>query len=139
MIIKVKIKKLVPEAKIPNYALEGDAAMDVHAVSKKVTDKFIEYGTGLVFEIPKDYVMLIFSRSSVSNKSLSQANSVGVLDYGYRGELFVRFYKMGDEEYEIGDRVAQIMVLPRPQIEFEEIIELSETERGDGGFGSTGN
>ncbi|MDO8467933.1 MAG: dUTP diphosphatase [Nanoarchaeota archaeon] len=136
--MKIKIKKLNEEAVIPKYSKHGDAAMDVVAVSKNVTEKFIEYGTGLSFEVPENYVMLIFPRSSVSNKTLSQCNSVGVLDSGYRGELKIRFYKIGSEEYEIGERVAQIMVLPRPEVEFQEVAELSPTERGDGGFGHTG-
>lgn len=136
--MKVKIKKLHPNAVIPGYAKEGDAGMDVHAISKEIKDNFIEYGTGLALEIPKNHVCLIFPRSSVSNKKLGLANSVGVLDSGYRGELILRFYKHGEHEYEIGERVGQIMVIPFPQIEVEEVEELTDTERSEGGFGSTG-
>ena len=136
--MKVKIKKLHSDAKIPKYAKEDDAAMDVYAISKEENDKFIEYGTGLAFEIPKGHVCLIFPRSSVSNKKLSLGNSVGVLDSGYRGELKLRFYKHGDEDYEIGDRIGQIMIILYPEIEFEEVEELSGSERGEGGFGSSG-
>jgi dUTP pyrophosphatase len=136
--IQIKIKKLIPEAIIPKYAHTGDAGMDVYAVSKKISYDFIEYGTGLSFEIPEGYVCLIFPRSSVSNKSLSLCNSIGVLDSGYRGELKLRFYQHKREEYQIGERIGQIIIIPYPNIEFEEINELSETKRGDGGFGSTG-
>jgi dUTP pyrophosphatase len=136
--MKIKIKKLNSNAIIPKYANSGDAGMDVYAISKNETEKFIEYGTGLSFEIPEQYVMLIFPRSSVSNKSLSMCNSVGVLDSGYRGELKIRFYKHKREEYEIGERIGQIIIIPYPNIDFEEVNELSETKRGEGGFGSTG-
>ena len=136
--IKVKIKKLHPDAVIPKYAKEGDAGMDVHAISRMVYDDFIEYGSGLAFEIPKDHVCLIFPRSSVSNKKLSLSNSVGVLDSGYRGELKFRFYKHGSYEYGVGDRVGQIMIIPFPRVVVEEVESLGESERGEGGFGSSG-
>lgn len=136
--MKIKIKKLCLETKIPEYSCKGDAGMDIYAVSKKSGGSFIEYGTGLAFEIPKGYVCLVFPRSSISNKVLSQCNSVGVLDSGYRGELKIRFYKHGKEEYEIGDRIGQVMIIPYPEIEFEEVDELNDSERGNGGFGSTG-
>jgi dUTP pyrophosphatase len=135
---KIKVKKLHSGAVIPRYAREGDAGMDVHAVSKVNHGKFIEYDTGLAFEIPEGYVCLVFPRSSVSNKSLSQCNSVGVLDSGYRGELKIRFYKHGEEEYEVGEKIGQIMIIPFPKVEFEEAEELNQTDWGEGGFGSTG-
>lgn len=137
--LRIKIKKLVPEAVLPKYAHPGDAGMDVYAISKQETDKFIEYGTGLAFEIPTDHVMLVFPRSSVSNLDLSLANSVGVLDSGYRGELKLRFRKTGETVYEIGDRVGQIIILPFPLVGFEETIDLAGSIRGAGGFGSSGN
>jgi len=137
--MQIKIKRLHPDAKIPSYSKAGDAGMDVYAVSKQEKDKFIEYGTGLAFEIPKGFVCLVFPRSSLSNKDLILANHVGVLDSGYRGELILKFRKIGEEVYEIGDRIGQIIILPYPEIEFKETDELSETERGNGGFGSTGN
>lgn len=146
--LDVKIKKLVPEAVIPTYAKPGDAAMDVTAIAINETDDYIEYETGLAFELPENYVMLIFPRSSNSKKDLILANSVGVLDSSYRGSLKLRFKRLPrciDEysvsthvyAYKIGDRVGQIMILPRPEINFIEVDELSETERGEGGFGST--
>ena len=136
--VQIKIKKLHPEAIIPKYSHVGDAGMDVYAVSKKETDKFIEYGTGLSFEIPENHVMLVFPRSSVTNKDLMLKNSVGVLDSGYRGELILRFNQFGEENYEIKERIGQIIIIPYPNIEIKEVEELSETSRGDGGFGSTG-
>ena len=134
----IKIKKLNKKAIIPKYAKEGDAGMDVVAVSKRVTEKFVEYGTGLAFEVPKNYVLLMFPRSSLTKKDLVMKNSIGVLDSGYRGELLVRFWKLDDDVYEIGERVAQIIILPYPSIEFNEVDELSDTQRGINGFGSTG-
>lgn len=136
--MKIKIKKIHRNAVIPSYARPGDAGMDVTAVSKEVTDKFIEYRTGLSLEIPEGYVCLIFPRSSVSKKDLMLCNSVGVLDSGYRGELILRFQNLGKEHYEIGEKIGQIMIIPYSKIEIEETEELSETERGTGGFGSTG-
>ena len=116
----------------------NDEWMDLVAVSKRVTEKFVEYGTGLSFEIPLGYVGLIFPRSSVSNKDLVLANSVGVVDSGYRGEFLVRFKKLGNEEYEVGDRIAQVVIMKLPEIEIEEAVELSSSARGEGGFGSSG-
>ncbi len=136
--MKLKIKRLHTDAKLPHYANHGDAGMDIYAVTKEVKEKFIEYGTGLAFEIPNDHVMFIYPRSSLSNKDLIMANHVGVLDSGYRGELKLRFRKIGDDVYDIGEKIGQVIVVPFPKIEFEEVDELSETKRGEGGFGSTG-
>lgn len=136
--MKLKIKRINKDAKIPHYAHHDDAGMDVYALTKEVKDKFIEYGTGLSFEVPEGYMMLVFPRGSLSNKDLIMANHVGVLDAGYRGELKMRFRKTGDDVYEIGDKIGQIIVVPFPKVEFEEVEELSETNRGGGGFGSTG-
>lgn len=145
--MKVKIKKLHENAVIPTYAKDGDAGMDLTAISKKTENEAnTVYGTGLAFEIPKGYVGLLFPRSSNSKKDLLLSNSVGVLDSGYRGEVLFKFkstisdefnYYEGDE-YEVGDRIGQIIILPYPRIEFEEVEELSETERGTGGYGSSG-
>ena len=136
--MKIKIKKIHNDAVIPRYSSEGDAALDLTAVSKNVTEKYVEYGTGLVFEIPSGFVGLIFPRSSISKKDLSQCNSVGVLDSGYRGELTMRFNALGEDIYKVGERIGQMIVLPRPEVEFEEVEELSESPRGEGGWGSSG-
>ena len=146
MNLKIKIKKLVNNAVIPTYSEEGDAGMDLVATSKWYDNNGNTcYGTGLSFEIPEGYVGLLFPRSSNAKKDLLLSNSVGVLDSGYRGEVMFKFkstlwqgsYGFG-YSYEIGDRIGQIIILPYPQIEFEEAEELSETERNTGGFGSTG-
>lgn len=145
--MKIKIKKLAVaeggiSGVIPTYAKPGDAGLDLTATSKKVVDEgsygYIEYGTGLAIEIPEGYVGLTFPRSSVSNTGLIKANAVGVIDSGYRGELKSRFKAIPDtKQYEVGDKIAQLIIIPYPKIEFEEVEELSETERGEGGYGST--
>lgn len=162
--MNIKIKRLHPDAVIPSYAKPGDAGMDITAVSKSYDETGnLTYGTGLAFEIPEGHVALLFPRSSNSKKELTLSNSVGVLDSGYRGEVFFKFkpsayfsnglkrptnntgtYKettmaVGDiKDYAIGERIGQIIVLPYPQVTFEEVEELTQTERGEGGFGSTG-
>lgn len=141
--MEVKIKKLSENAVIPTYAKSGDAGMDLVATSKTFDDdNNIVYGTGLAFEIPKGYVGLVFPRSSNAKKRLILSNSVGVIDSGYRGEVMLKYKELYREflskEYNIGDRIGQIIILPYPQIEFNEVDELSTTERGNGGYGSTG-
>ena len=141
MDLKVKINKLHKNAVIPRYAKSGDAGMDLTATSKLSNTTFqCTYGTGISIEIPKGYVGLIFPRSSIRNMELLLSNSVGVIDSGYRGEVQVTFIKtngLDSLDYKVEDRIAQLIILPYPQIEFEEVEELSETERGTGGFGST--
>jgi dUTP pyrophosphatase len=101
----------------------------------------VVYGTGLALEIPEGYVGLIFPRSSISKTSLSLANCVGVIDSGYRGEILLKFRTDANNKtghYTIGDRIGQLLIIPYPQIEFEEVLELSDTIRSGGGFGSSG-
>ena len=109
--MKLKIKKIHPNAVVPKYSYEDDAAMDVVAVDKEITDKYIEYKIGLKFEVPENYVMLIFPRSSVSNKDLLLCNSVGVLDSGYRGELVLRFQKLGENIYLLNQNLSLKILL----------------------------
>lgn len=150
--LKVRIKKLHKNAIIPKYAKPGDAGLDLTAVSKYF-DEYgnLCYGTGLAFEIPKGYVGLIFPRSSICKNQLLLSNSVGVIDSGYRGEVSFKFkpsnsfasvlYDTDWEQngaYKVGDRIGQMIIMPYPQIEFVEVDELSETERGTGGYGSSG-
>jgi dUTP pyrophosphatase len=143
--MQVKIKRINPNAVIPTYAKEGDAGMDLVAtsiISETTTD--VTYGTGLAMEIRDGFVGLVFPRSSIRKYDLALTNSVGVIDSGYRGEIQATFKKTNwlkgneSEKYQIGDRIAQIMIIPHPQIEFDEVDELSDTQRGEGGFGSTG-
>jgi dUTP pyrophosphatase len=139
--MKIKIKKLHPDAVIGGYAKPGDAGIDIVAVSEQWNEdnSMVTYGTGLAIEIPEGYVGLLFPRSSVSKTTLNLANSVGVIDSGYRGEIMFKFrYLEEGDVYDVGDRVGQLLILPYPQVEFEEVEELSSTERGEGGFGSTG-
>jgi dUTP pyrophosphatase len=142
--MKVRIKKLNENAVIPSYAKDGDAGMDLVATSIiNETSNQITYGTGLSLEIPEGFVGLIFPRSSVRKYDLALSNCVGVVDSGYRGELQATFNKINHhkirvDDYKVGDRVAQIMIIPHPDVEFNEVDELSDTERGEGGFGSTG-
>ena len=138
--MKVKIKKLGPGAVIPRYAKQGDAGLDLVATSRRMDRKgFVEYGTQLALEIPTGYVGLVFPRSSISKLKMTLVNSVGVIDSSYRGEILLRFKptQVGHGIYEIGDKVAQLVIIPYPQVEFEEVEELDETDRGSGGFGST--
>ena len=120
---------------------DGDAGMDLHAVSESFDDhgNYV-YGTGLAMEIPEGYVGLIFPRSSISKTAHSLRNAVGVIDSGYRGEIIFKFAinTLNSPVYKIGDRIGQIIILPYPQIEFEQAWELSKTQRGKGGYGSTG-
>lgn len=140
--MKVKIKKLHPDAVIPKYAKEGDAGLDFTAISMENSrfTNYVEYGTGLAVEIPKGYVGLIFPRSSIYKTGFILSNSVGVIDSGYRGEIKFKFYKNDDfpEIYGKGDRIGQLVILPYPEIEFEQVKELESSERGDQGYGSTG-
>lgn len=142
--MKVKIKKLVKHAQIPEYANSTDAGLDLIAVDqgyKNHDHDYVEYGTGLAVEIPEGYVGLIFPRSSISKTPHMLANSVGVIDSGYRGEIKVRFRNLSEKEYleySFGDKIAQLIIIPFPRITFQEVEQLSESDRGTGGFGSTG-
>lgn len=137
--MKIKIKRLHEKAVIPTYANDGDACMDLTATEVLSTDNYIEYKTGIAIEIPKGFFGLVRPRSSVSKKDLLYKTS-GIIDSGYRGEITVRFegIKGDGGVYVPGDRVAQIIILPYPPIEFEEVDELSNSKRGEGGHGSTG-
>ena len=147
--MKVKIKKLDEWAVVPSYSKPGDAGMDLTAINiSKDNVGNITYHTGLAIEIPEGYVGLLFPRSSISKKQQFLTNGVGVIDSSYRGEIMAKFKPvMGtydtildlfeSNEYQVGDRIVQMIIIPYPQIEFEEVKELSETERGNGGFGST--
>jgi dUTP pyrophosphatase len=150
-LLDVNYMKLRPDAVEPTYAKEGDAGLDItatHIISN--TTFLVEYGTGLAFEVPIGYVMLIFPRSSIRNYELTFAgtewgyplsNSVGVLDSGYRGELKLTFNKtngLDSLKYKVGDRIGQVLILPYPKIKLNEKQELSKTERNTQGYGSSG-
>lgn len=190
--VNVKIKKLVENAVIPTYAKPGDMGMDLVATSMEydVSRDCYVYHTGLAFEVPEGYGMLLFPRSSNRNTEAYMTNHVGILDSGYRGELLICYKLRTSKEvselmlklthalvdvrndvveivdnipdaniainsnykdnepieidweasapYKVGDRVAQLVVIPYPKVMFEEVEELSASERGTGGHGSTG-
>lgn len=138
----VKFKKLVPEAVAPTQGTAGAAGFDLVATSKEYDD-FLEvskFGTGIAVEIPQGFVGLIFPRSSVCKTMHRMANAVGVIDSDYRGEISAVFDGTGAamDDYDIGDRIGQLVIVPIPAVEFEEAETLSETARGAGGYGSTG-
>ena len=139
----INVKKLHPDATLPTYGTAGAACFDLSVVTiegwglSKAT-----YGTGLSFEIPKDHVMLVFSRSGHGFKDdIRLSNCVGVIDSDYRGEVKVKLRGDGYESphFKQGDRIAQAMILPIQQVSFALVDELSDTDRGTGGFGSTGD
>lgn len=144
--MKVKFSKLHPDAVIPSYAKPGDAGLDLTAVGMVYTrteeTDFYEYDVGLAVEIPDGHVGLIFPRSSITKTDLFLSNAVGVVDSKFRGRLSARFRKTTGSPhlYKVGDRIAQLVIMPYPNIEVEEVPyeELSKTERGTGGFGSSG-
>lgn len=163
--MNIKFKKLHPDAVIPTFGKPGDAGADLTSIDVKYDserDVFV-YRTGIAIEIPDGYVGLIFPRSSIYKTDLLLTNHVGVIDSGYRGEIIANFKIIAtydniedvDEDngvaqasdiiedckyliYRKGDRFAQLVIVPIPSIEYEEVSELSETVRGEGGFGSTG-
>lgn len=136
----IKVKKIHPQAVLPVKAHLSDAGFDLYATSKAYdNDGNVVYGCGLAFEIPEGYMGLVFPRSSNAKKSLLLSNSVGVIDSGYRGEVTAKFKKLyPGEEYKIGERFAQLIILPIPSVVFNLVDELSDSERGTGGYGSSG-
>lgn len=138
----VKVKKNNPEATLPTYGTVGAGCFDLYSCDNitLVQDSSCVFDTGLSFEIPEGYVMLIYLRSSMGKRGLSLNGSVGVIDSDYRGNVFVpvTLKKRTVMTISKGDRIAQAMIVPFPKVEFVEVDALTETERGSGGFGSTG-
>lgn len=141
--MKLKVKKLHPNAVIPKYSTTGAAGFDLVAIR----DTYLYPGmttlidTGLSFEVPVGYELQIRPRSGMSAKTkIRVANSPGTIDSDFRGEVKVILDNTGNGGYQIkiGDRIAQAVLVPVVQAEFEEVEELEQTERGEGGFGSTG-
>lgn len=140
--MNIKFKKLNRDAVTPSYAKEGDAGLDLTAISSTLntTERYFEYSTGLAVEIPNGYVGLIFPRSSISNKDLYLTNAVGVIDSGYRGEIKFRFKSShihAANIYKPGDRIGQLLIIPYPHINIEIVDDLSFSDRGSKGFGSS--
>lgn len=138
MKLNIKIKKVTPTAQLPTKAHATDAGYDLYASSCHYEDGMLHFGTGVAVEIPAGYVGLVFPRSSIANTHLTLSNSVGVIDSGYRGEIKAKFRKGGTRGYNVGDRIAQLIIIPYPEVTFEEVDELSDSDRGEGGYGSSG-
>lgn len=144
--MELKIKRLVPEAVVPKKAHASDAGFDLVAVSRKLDeDGAVVYGTGLAMEIEDGYVGLVFPRSSVARKDVILSNCVGVIDSGYRGEVMAKFKLLDPlvrhkeyHWYEVGDRIAQLVIMKLPDVELKEVSELGDSDRGTGGYGSSG-
>lgn len=145
--MEIKFKKLDPRAVAPVRAHNTDAGYDL--VATRVTTEINEcgqlilvYHTDLAFEIPEGYFGLLVPRSSISKKSLTLTNTPGIIDAGYRGEVMGKFRSTTDvvpAVYREGDRFAQLLILPIPEVTFTEAFELSDSDRGEGGYGSTGD
>lgn len=140
----VKVKKLSPDAQIPKVANPGDAAFDLYSI----VDYDLEPGkrypipTGIAIEIPTGYEGQIRPRSGLGLKyGLTVINTPGTIDSGYRGEIHVTLLNLGAESFHVtkGMRVAQLAIRPVPKVQLVEVDELTETARGEGGFGSTGH
>lgn len=138
--MKIRFKKINPDAVTPKQCTNGAAGFDLTAVSVDEDALTVRCDTGIAVEIPNGYAGLLFPRSSVYKTGLAMANSVGLIDSDFRGAISAIFYKRRHEvnPYKVGDRVAQLVIVPIMNVKFVEADELSETERGAGGYGSTG-
>ena len=140
--MQVKIKLLTENSVKPKYAKASDAGLDLVATSIISNTTFqVTYGLGIALEIPDGFLGLVFPRSSIRNTELTLSNSVGVIDSGYRGELQATFNKLNGLDsiaYNVGDRVVQLVIIPHPVVQLKVVDELSNSERGEGGFGSSG-
>jgi dUTP pyrophosphatase len=144
-VLKLKFKKLSENSVLPKYTTVGDAGMDLTATRVIKNTLFqVWYNIDIALEIPKGYFGMICPRSSISNNgNLSLANSLGIIDSNYRGSIQLRFNRtlkgfFTRGRYKIGDRIGQLLILKYTIVKPEEVEELSETERGEGAFGSTG-
>ena len=143
--MKVKVKKLSDQATVPIYASADSAGADVFCAlteeARILPGETLLVPTGIALEIPRGYGGFLYARSGLAaKKGLAPANKVGVIDADYRGEVKVALFNQSDKVQTIapGDRIAQLVIAPFLKAEFEEAVSLAETERGAGGFGSTG-
>ena len=143
--VSVKLQKLNENAIVPNYGTRLSAGADLYSCEGKAVTvephQTVFIHTGIAIEIPDGLVGLVYARSGLASKrSLAPANKVGVIDCDYRGEIIVSLHNHSDEPQTIEDkeRVAQLVLTPCFVADFEEVDALSDTERGQGGFGSTG-
>lgn len=142
--MKLGVKRLVPDARMPAFASDGAACFDLYAVSASLDHSTAIYGTGLAFDIPEGYCLKVYSRSGHGFKNdIRLANCVGIIDSDYTGEVKVKLASDNRSwRYpwpHVGERIAQAMLVKLVDTEFVEVDELKRTTRGDGGFGSTGN
>ncbi len=139
--MNIRVKKLLDEAIVPSYAYEDDAGCDIYSAEDKVIKpgERIQLRTGLAFEIPTGYVALLWDKSGLSHRQGIKTMG-GVIDSGYRGELLVGLINLSDIEYEFkkGHKVCQMVIQEKVTATFEEVDELTESHRGEGGFGSSG-
>lgn len=144
MKISVNIKKVTSDAILPMYGSEYAAGADLYSCSEKIEiapGETVLMHTGVAIELPIGYVGLVYARSGLASKrGLAPANKVGVIDCDYRGEIMVALHNHGSvtQTVEKGERIAQLVIAPYFTADFNEVEELSETVRGEGGFGSTG-
>lgn len=145
MQMNIKFKRLTENAIAPVRAHAADAGFDLtcSSITTEINERgqlIIVYHTGLAFEIPEGYFGALVPRSSIANKTLTLTNCVGVIDAGYRGEIMAKMKATTDvipAVYKEGERFAQLLILPVPDVQFEESTELSESDRGENGYGST--
>lgn len=142
--MRIPLRQLDPELPIPRHARPGDAGVDLHAreAADLAPGERRAIPTGVAVAVPEGYVGLIAPRSGLAIRSgLSIVNTPGILDSGYRGEIAVILINLGSESVKIsrGDRIAQLVVVPFTSVEFEVVDQLEDTDRGAGGFGSTGS
>lgn len=144
--VSIRIKKLNPAAIIPKYGTAHSAGADLFACldTESITlepAQTVFVHTGIAMQIPPQYVGLVYARSGLATKrGVAPANKVGVIDSDYRGEIIVALYNHGTQRQTVenGERIAQIVITPYLTAEFEECLQLDDSERGEGGFGSTG-
>lgn len=144
--VPCKIKRLNLDAKIPTQATPNDTGYDLYAISEKTTldgsGCTVTYGTGIAIELDKNFAAYIAPRSSITkNTTLMLGNNLALIDSDFRGEIMLQFRNLsthGLKKYKIGDKIGQLFILPRFEIKFEEVEELTSTVRNQGGFGSSG-
>jgi dUTP pyrophosphatase len=141
--MNLKVKKINPDAILPSYAHEGDAGLDLHSVEELVLapDECKLVKTGIVIELPANTEAQVRPRSGLALKhQITLLNTPGTIDYGYRGEVGIIMKNFGSKSFEIkkGMKIAQMVVKPVFKVSVQEVDQLSGTERGSGGFGSTG-
>ena len=140
--IDIKLKRLTSDAVAPSKAHLSDAGLDLTATSVEEDRKrnIVTYHTGIAVEIPEGFAGFLFPRSSVYRHQLELANCVGVIDSGYRGEIILKYRIVQPHisRYTVMDKVGQLIIMPIPEIKLSEADELAESERGEGGFGSSG-